>query len=302
MVETLQYNGTLKVLFTKRFNMLWVPQKGRLLVQHNAGTVGDATPGATVTTGAAQATKGSYVSLLTTNFDVYWMDIYAFAYGTTATNSDGCLDIATGAATQEVIIPDLLMGNCGLFSSTAPGPKMWQFPLYIPAGTEIWARAAGQRVSTAMTVVIYCYGGDALPPFRVGRKVTTYGITTVPFGTTIVPGASAAEGSWTAITTSTSEDHFAFVPSFQPGDDTTKSIVAYFADIGVAASGDAASSAEEIGQSYMYCIGSDERMMGAYPMMPTFHDVPSGSQLTMRVSNSGANDAGNYNSVIHAVS
>lgn len=282
--------------------MLWVPQKGNVLVQHNAGTVGDVTPGTTVTTGGTASTKGSYASLLTTNFDVYWITIYAFAYGTTATDSQGVMDIATGAATQEVIIPDMMMGYCGLFSSTAPGPMRRDFPLYIPSGTEIWARGAGQRVSTNFTVVIYCYGGDGIPPFRVGRKVTTYGMGTVPFGTTIVPGAATAEGSWTSITTSTSEDHFAFVPSFQPGTDTTLNPLTYYIDLGTCASGDAASTAQEFAQSYMFTTGSDERMHGVFPSMPAFYDIPSGRQLTMRASCSGALDLGSYNAVIHAVS
>lgn len=281
---------------------LWVPQKGILQVQHNAGTVGDVTPGTTVTTGGAASTKGSYASLLTTNFDVYWIEVMAFAYGTTATDSQGALDIAIGAATQEVIIPDLLMGFCGLFSSTAPGPKTWRFPLYIPSGTEIWARAAGQRLNTNLTVVIYCYGGDGLPPFRFGRKVTTYGMGTVPFGTTIVPGAATAEGSWTTIITSTSEDHFAFLPSFQPGTDTTLNPLAYYIDIGTAASGDAASTSTEMGQSWIYATGSDERMHTVFPSMPAFFDLPAGRQLTMRASCSGALDGGSYNGVIHAVS
>lgn len=281
---------------------LWVPHKGVLQWQHNAGTVGDTTPGTTVTTGTPAATKGAYASLLTTTFDVYWIIIYAFAYGTTATDSQGMMDIATGAATEEVIIPNLMMGFCSLFSSTAPGPKQWSFPLYIPNSTVISARGAGQRLTTNFTVAIYCYGGDAMPPFRVGREVTTYGVGTVPFGTTIVPGASAAEGAWTAITTSTSEDHFAFVPSFQPGTDTTLNVLAYFVDIGTCATADAATTATEIGQSWMYRVGSDERMDGAYPNMPAFYDIPSGRQLTMRVSNAGANDVGNYNGVIHACS
>lgn len=276
--------------------MLWVPQKGKLLVQHNVGTVGDSTPGTTITTGAASSTKGTAVELLTTTFDAYWISIYAFGYGTTATNSSGCLDILTGAATEEILIPDLLMGCCGLFSSTAPGPKQWHFPLYIPSGTRLAARAAGQRVSTAFTVAIYLYGGHGIPPFRVGSHVTTYGVT-VPVGTTVVPGASAAEGAWAQITASTSEDHFAFMPSFQPGDDTTKGIVAYFLDIGVGAA-----TEDEIAQSYMYCIGSDERMMGPFHAMPVFQDVPAGTRMVMRVSNSGANDAGNYNCALHAVS
>jgi hypothetical protein len=277
--------------------MLWVPQKGSLLVQHNVGTVGDATPGTTVTTGAASGTKGTAVQLIaSTSFDAYWVSIYAFAYGTTAVDSQGCLDILTGAATEEVLIPNLLMGFCGLFSSTAPGPKQWHFPLYIPAGTRLAAQAAGMRLSTNLTVAIYLYGGNGIPPFRVGSKVTTYGVT-VPNGTTVVPGASGAEGAWAQITASTSEDHFAFVPSFQCGTDTTLNPLAFFVDIGVGAA-----TESEIGQSYIFRSGSDERMDGPFHAMPTFQDVPSGTRMVMRASNGGANDLGNYNAALHAVS
>jgi len=274
-----------------------VPQKGGLLVQHNAGTVGDATPGATITTGGAESTKGSYVSLLTTTFDVYWIDIYAFTYGLAAADSQGMMDIAVGAATQEVIIPDLMMGFCGWASTTSIGPKHWHFPLYIPSGTEIWARAAGKRLSSTLTVVIYVYGGDAMPPFRVGRKVTTYGVGTVPIGTTIVPGASAAEGAWAQVAASTSEDHFAFFPSFQAGTDTTLNTLSYYVDLGVGAATEV-----EFAQSYVFRMSADERMDGPFPSMPAFYDVPSGSRLVMRCSNSGVNDAGNYNGCIHAIS
>lgn len=257
-----------------------------------------------MTTGGSASTKGADATLISsTNFDVYWVEIHAWAYGNTATDSQGSMDIWIGTDPEEVIIPDLLMGFCGSWAAAATaGPKHWAFPLYIPAGTAIGCRAAGQRVSTTLTVGISVYGGDAMPPFRVGRKVTTYGMGTVPFGTTIVPGASGAEGSWTAITTSTSEDHFAFLPSFQNGTDTTLGNITYFADIGVAASGDAASTAVEIGQSWMFRMSSDERGEGWIPFMPAFIDVPSGNQLTMRVSASGALDGGNYNAVIHAVS
>ena len=277
---------------------LWVPQKGTLRVQHNVGTVGDVTPGTTVTTGAAEATKGAVAELIaSTSFEVYWLEIFAFAYGNAATDSQGAMDLLIGTSTEEVLIANMLMGFCGLFSSTATGPKTWRFPLHLPGGTRIACQAAGKRLSTALTVAIFLYGGNGLPPFRPGGKVTTYGMGTVPFGTTIVPGASAAEGAWTQIVAATDEDHFAFVPSFQPGTDTTLNALTYFADLGISTA-----TEEEIGQSYMFTTGSDERMHGPFPAMPTFQDVPGGTRLVMRVSNSGANDVGNYNGVIHAVS
>jgi hypothetical protein len=278
--------------------MLWVPQKGNLRVEHNTGTVGTASPGTSLTTGAASGTKGTAVQLIaSTSFDAYWMKVIAHNYALAATDSQGALDILIGAATEEVLIPNLLMGFCGTATtSPARGFKTWDFPLYVPAGSRLAAQAAGNRVSTALRVMLFLYGGDGMPHFRVGSKVTTYGVT-VPVGTTVAPGASGAEGAWTQITASTTEDHFALVPSFQPGTDTTKATLNYAVDIGLGAA-----TEEEIAQSYWFGVNTDEAMMGPINSMPCMQDVPSGTRLSMRVSNSGVNDAGNYNGALHCVS
>jgi len=279
--------------------LLWTPQKGILKLDHNTGAVGANPYGTSVTTGGAAATKGTPAQLIaSTAFDTYWITILATGYGLAATDSQGALDILTGAATEEVLIPNLLMGYCSpTDSATGVGPKVWNFPLYIPAGTRIACQVAGQRISTAMRVSVFLYGGDAMPPFRVGRKVTTYGMGTVPFGTTIVPGASAAEGAWTQITASTSEDHFCVVPSFQCGTDTTLTRLMYAYDIGLGTA-----TETEMIQSYWFAVTDNEMMRGPENPMPAFFDIKSGSRLVARVSNSGVNDAGNYNTVLHCVS
>src|SRR3990167_4779725 len=176
--------------------MLWVPQKGILRVQHNTGAVGTATPGTSVTTGASSATKGTPAEIFAaTSFDAYWLTVIASDYGAAAASSSGCLDILTGEATEEVLIPNLLMGGCGrMGSAIVVSPKRWDFPLYIPAGSRLAARAAGLRLSTAMRVWLFLYGGNGSPPFRVGSKVVTYGVTTVPHGVAITPGETGAEG------------------------------------------------------------------------------------------------------------
>jgi hypothetical protein len=277
--------------------MLWSPQKGVRRLEHNTGAVGTATPGTSVTTGGTSSTKGTAVQLIaSTAFDAYWVKVVASSYGLAATASEGALDILIGAATEEVLIPNLLMGGCGSIAAAGNGPKCWDFPLYIPAGSRLAAQAAGARVSTAMRVAIYLYGGDGYPAFRVGSKVTTYGMGTVPNGTTITPGASGAEGSWTQITSSTSEDHFAFVPSFQCNADTTMNLRQFMVDIGTGAA-----TEEMIAEGYWFATDNGELMGGPYNSMPCMTDVPSGTRLVMRVSNSGANDSG-YNGVIHAVS
>jgi hypothetical protein len=276
--------------------MLWVPQKGLLQGVNNGGGVGSTTAGTAVTTGAASNTKGSVAECIASlPFDVYWVVVGAHAYGAPAVASEGCLDIMIGAAgNEDVLIPDLLMGYCGAFAGAGKSAKWWNFPLYVPAGARLSARAAGARVSTAFRVLIYARGGG-LPLFRVGSRVTTYGVT-VPNGTSITPGASGAEGAWTQVVASTTSDHFALLPSFQPQADTTVNNRVLQVDLGIGA----AAAEDEIG-SWWFNTDGNEFMDGPNPSLATFQDIPSGTRLAARASNSGANDAG-YGVAIHAVS
>jgi hypothetical protein len=278
--------------------MLWVPQKGSVLYQHNTGGVGNLTVGTTVTTGASSGTKGSATQLISsTNFDSYWVKVIASNYGVSATASQGSLDILVGASGQErVLIPDLLMGYCGALGAAISMPKVWEFPLYIPAGTRISAQAAGARTSAGVDIAVFLYGGNACPPFRVGSKVVTYGVSAVPDGTSITTGVSGAEGSWTQIVASTTEDHFALVPSFQPSATTNITSRVYYLDIGLGAA-----TEEEIAQSFIYEQDLGEHLGGPINTMPCFQDIPSASRLSLRVSTNGS-PSNTTNCAIHAVS
>lgn len=279
--------------------MLFVPQKGIVRVEHNLGGTVPASnvTGTAVTTGGSSNTKGTPVQIFaSTPFDTFLVTIVASCYGVSTAASEGALDILIGAATEEVLIPNLLMGYCGGdLGAISGGPKRWDFPLNIPAGSRIAAQAAGVRTSTAVQVAIFLYGGG-LSPWRTGSKVTTYGMGTVPNGTTISPGASGAEGAWAQMTASTTEDHFALVPSFQPTGDTSINNRNYFVDLGVGAA-----TEEEVAQSYWFRTEGAEKMEGPWNSFPTFIDIPAGTRLAMRASNNGSNDGG-YNGVIHAVS
>lgn len=283
--------------------MLWVPQKGLVRIEHNLGGVGTQTPGASVTTGAASATKGTPVQLIAaTLFDAYWISVLASNYGLAATTSQGCLDILIGAATEEVLIPNLLMGFCGGSAVLGEGLKTWNFPLYIPAGSRLAAQVAGDRVNIAMRVGVILYGGSGYPPFRVGSKVTTYGITTVPAGTDVTAGYSGVEGAWVEIAAATSEDHFAFHPSFHPtdGDTALTPSKSVFIDLGIGAATEELMGGYE--QSFLYRYGTGELCEGPLQDFPVFCDVPSGTRLVARISMSGATDAGQPDMAIHAVS
>src|SRR5262245_12573571 len=281
--------------------MLWTPQKGLLRCEHNLGgqpTNGQLIPGTVVTSGASSSTKGSWAELIAaTAFDSYLAVVSMAGVQGTTLSSKACLDIGIGAATEEVLIPDLLAGaasSVGTASDTC-GPKLWTFPLFIPSGSRLSARFACERTSFATRVAIWLYGGNGYPPFRVGSKVTTYGVASVPTGITITPGASGAEGSWTQIVNATSEDHFAVVPSFQVSG-TTVSIRVLTIDIGVGAA-----TEEEIAAQYWFPHESVEGCAGPTPPFPAWADIPSGTRLAMRASCSGA-AGGAYEVALHGVS
>lgn len=285
--------------------MLWVPSKGALLTEHNLGNVGSASLGTSVTTGGAASTKGTAVQLIaSTAFDAYLVLITAAAYGTSATTSRGCLDILVGSATEEVLIPNLLMGFCGNIGAASPGPKRWIFPLYVPAGTRIAAQVAGDRTSTAMRVGIQLWGGAGYPPFPVGQRVVTYGIGTVPAGTAVTPGASGAEGSWTQIVASTSEDHFCIVPSAQPPTgDTTLTASGLWQDVGIGAATEEVIAGSGREHSFVWTLDGNELVSGPENPMPLFADIPSGSRLVSRLSRSSAADTvATWDVALHGVS
>lgn len=263
--------------------MLWIPQKGALKVVTNMGVVGSTTPGASVTTGAAAATKGAPVELLsaaTVAFDVFWLTIVAHGYAVNAGRSEGAMDILAGAATEDVLIPNLLFGNCGTWATGRH--KWWDFPVYIPAGTRISVQAAGQRTATAFRVGIYAYGGVSCPPWRVASKVVTYGVS-VPGGTALTPGTSGAQGSFTQITAATSEAHWGIVPSLQAGNDTGLAANALAMTVGVGAA-----TEEQVGGPYSWTTETAETLMGPTPSFPMMEDIPSGTRLAARASASGS--------------
>lgn len=277
--------------------MLWVPQAGRVLYQSNVSDNGGSSTA--VTTGGASNTKGTPAEVFaSTSFDAYWMTILAYAYGAQSTQSAGCMDILIGAATEDILIPDLLMGNCGAATGTA-GPKVWDFPIYVPAGSRIACQAAGLRLSTNVYVQVALYGGCGYPPFRVASRVTTYGIGTVPNGTAITPGVSSAWGSWTEIAASTSRDHFAFVPSFQCPNAEAFGDKMFGLEMGVGAATEQSISA----YPWRWWTTTTGRMASVPERYcPDYRDVPAGTRLAARASTAATSGAFNHACVIHALS
>lgn len=268
------------------------------VISNDTGNVGTLQPWTSVPFNATTLLYGAATELISAasnTQDSWGVQVMAFGTGNSATSTQTCVDILIGGATDDVLIPGLLCG--GLYNAAI---RSWFFPVHVPGGVRVAAQAASVRTSAQDTdgvrVGIRLLGGG-VPPFKVGRKVTTYGTKiNNARGLAVTPTASGGAASVTEMTASTTEDHFAFIPSFQLSADTAVATSALLnVGIGLGA------STEERLDTWWFGADTQEAQTGPVPEMPAFREVPSGTRLTMLVSNSTANES-NYDGLIHALS
>lgn len=274
--------------------MLFMPESGQRKIVTNGGIVGAASPWTSVTSGGTTNTYGTVTELISAanNVQDSWgIEVAIFGSGASAVASEAACDILIGGATDDVLISSLLCGYC-----YASGLMRYFFPIFIPQGLRIAAQISNVRTSIAHRVGVWLYGGGN-PPFRVGRKVTTYGTkANNSRGQAITPTASGGAASVTQLTAASDEDHFYFLPGFQPEGDTTIT-PAGWTNIGVGAG---ASVEDRLG-TWWFSKDTTESGQGPVPTMGAERDVPAGTRLSLLASGPGANDAG-YGGLIYAVS
>jgi hypothetical protein len=249
-------------------------------------SVPSTSPGTTLTGGTAN-TKGSYAQLVSSlDFDAQLL-IVNFATGATAaTDTSALVDVAIGAAASEsILIPDLLAGWAPP-TADAGSPRHYIFPLYVPSGSRISARVASVVASGTVACWVSLYGGlSDSEAWWCGEQVVAYGITSASSkGTTVTPGASNAEGSWTSIGT-TSQDHKAVVPGIQLADTTAASNTGVTLDIGIATA-----STSILRENYRAGYDASERLSQYGVWWPIMEPVASGDVLAARASVPGTAD------------
>jgi hypothetical protein len=270
--------------------MLWTPHKGQMLV------VETTSGGQTVTTGGTSDAKGSPAELVASSpWDSYWLTLMVFGYSATITAAEAMMDLLIGAATEQVLIANMVMGYAAGLSG-ASGPRRFDFPLYIPAGSRLAVQAAGARVNTSFTVKCWLHGGRGYPPWPVATKVTTMGVGTVPNGASVTPGANNSWGNWAEIIASTPEAFLGVVPGFQVSGDTSVNNLWLPVQVGVGAATEVT-----VGGDFVWATSTSEGMGGPFGGMPILADIPAGSRLSMRAQCSGTPD-GAYNGVLHGLS
>ena len=160
--------------------MLYVPRAGQSSVETNAGA-GNAELGTSVAAGGSPHTKNTtYTTLVaTTSYASYGILVGVGNVGTTAsTNTRTLVDIAIGAAASEqVIIPNLMAGQVGASNSASIGPQYYYFPIVIPAGVRISATSQSLAAADTVHVTVHLFQHQ-VPGKWYGSRVTAYGANT----------------------------------------------------------------------------------------------------------------------------
>lgn len=147
----------------------------------------------TATAHATSHTEGNYAEVIAaTSRPSYAIAISLNGTQTNTTATSCRVDIATGAAASEtVIIADLLAGYSG---ATLGEGATYYFPIYIPSGTRIAARA--QALISGDTVDVFVnLLQDPVRPVWYGTRVTSYGAGSNSLGTAITAGTTGTYAS-----------------------------------------------------------------------------------------------------------
>jgi hypothetical protein len=173
--------------------------------------------------------------------------------------------------------------------------SVWFLPLRIPPDTPVWARHQNTAASAKSYVHAAFHGGNMNPgTMPVVSRIVALGATAAStVGTTITPGASNAEGSWTQIVASTAEDYAGVMLSHLFNVDTTLTAeLVGCGDVGVGGAG----SEKVVGENITYSLLHTANETRNSFHMPAFIGIPAGSRLSARWS--GSLTADGTNSII----
>ena len=181
------------------------------------------------TTSASPNVKGSWSELIASTPFASGFAIVQFQSGASA---GFMADIGIGGSGSEhVIIPDLQMAQ------RYPITRNYEFPIYIPQGTRIAARAQDDLgFATPLPLKLTLLGSSLTCPGP--GQVTAYGATASSKGTNVDPGGSAnTKSGWVEITPATARHHNWLTLSVVIGDNSAASNTLWLLDLGIGGSG-----------------------------------------------------------------
>ena len=270
-----------------------------LHVPTGSNTFGSVQPSTTARPAAAQGTsvtaavgsKGAWTQMIaSTTADSYGVLICINSGAASAASRNRVVDIGIGpAASEQVLIPDLIGGNAGTY---AQGGLWYYFPVFVPAGTRLSARAQGS-VTTAFRVFTQLLQKPANPSqVRKASFIEAYGIT-APGGTALTAGTTS-DGSWTLVGTTTNRVWWwQFGAQVNTADTAHITAAAHF-DV---AAGDG-TNFDVLIQDAQF-ITSTSETAGNPPLSAGVEfSVPAGTNIYVRAQSSGTPDP--YNVAVYA--
>jgi len=240
--------------------------------------------------GAANTKDTSWTQLIaSTAFDAQLVVVTIGSSSAAATDTSTLIDIGIGASTAEsVLIPDILAGGVNSANNVA-GTRHHIFPLYLPAGSRVSARAQSVRTTGYTSVSVELWGGPRNPDrWWCGTTVTAYGINTADSGgTAVTAGNSGAETATPVAIGTTSADHEALIFAAACTGTITASLD-YRYDVGI----DVASTSWLVRDSFFFRTATSESLGPSGTIWwPIFAHIPSGSVLVSGGECGGTADA-----------
>lgn len=164
----------------------------------------------TITASATIHTKGAWTEFVaSTPSDAHLLFLHLNGSTVSAADTSVAVDIGIGPAGSEVVvIPDLLAYGLGALAQGPGNGHQLVFPLEIPAGSRLSARAQGSVASRTVKIHAALYGGQQPGGASVFAGVTTYGFDPATSKGVILTASAVANtkpATFTDIVTSTSK-------------------------------------------------------------------------------------------------
>jgi hypothetical protein len=251
-----------------------------------SGTPGTVSPGTAVAAGTDDA-DGSVVTLIAElDRDVEYIrlsisDFILFGGIDCSTLLDILYDPAGGTSWQS-LIDDLIAGALAYNASSVILPtRSYDFPIWIPAGSSIGARARCAHTATVTgRVVIQVFGGNESPAsWWCGQSVTAVGVDPDDSGGTAhTAGNSGSFSDWADLGTAIARDVGALQYAVGNEGDTSATAASYRFEFGV--------SSVRIGPEIMAFMNSTADSVCQWGQGVTFVSLPAGTQLQVRGTSS----------------
>lgn len=269
---------------------LWLPANGGFGKQQHNVTAADR-DGTTITAGGTAHTKGAFSSgelIASADEDAFAISIRVTGINVAVTDTSFLLDIGVGASGSErVLIADLDVWG----GTNSPGSgKHWYFPVYIPKGQRIAARAQAVTASDVCNVAIWLHPACNGWGMEVPTIWECLGAISSSDSPSVTGGASSF-GSWTTILDPITEDYKWWMPSMGGLNDTTITNTDMLVEVGY---GDTSAAVTTIG-AWIFNAGANESFDGPVPNVPVFWPLDADTTNGIFARTAGSTEARTVN-------